>query len=112
VAAAGAALGILRDQPVIVDRLHRNSRLLRDQLVACGFDVPAGETPIVPLLVGDPRAATALCESALQAGVFAQAIRPPTVPEGTSRLRLVAMATHSNEDLRMAATKLAVAASR
>jgi 8-amino-7-oxononanoate synthase len=112
VAAAGAALQIVRDQPVIVGRLRGNSGLLRDELVACGFDVPAGETPIIPLIVGDPRAATDLCEAALQAGVFAQAIRPPTVPDGTSRLRLVAMATHSAEDLRTAATRLAVAASQ
>ena len=109
VAAAGAALQIVRDQPAIVERLHRNSRQLRDELVARGFDVPAGETPIIPLIVGDPRAATKVCEAALQAGVFAQAIRPPTVPDGTSRLRLVAMATHSAHDLRTAAGTLATA---
>ena len=109
VAAAGAALQILRDQPAIVERLHRNSRQLRNELVARGFDVPAGETPIIPLIVGDPRAATKVCEAALQAGVFAQAIRPPTVPDGTSRLRLVAMATHSAHDLRTAAKTLAKA---
>jgi glycine C-acetyltransferase/8-amino-7-oxononanoate synthase len=110
VAAAGAALQILRDEPVIVERLRSNSCLLREELDARGFEVPAAETPIIPLIVGDPRAATDLCEAALQAGVFAQAIRPPTVPDGTSRLRLVAMATHSAEDLRTAATRLGVAA--
>jgi glycine C-acetyltransferase/8-amino-7-oxononanoate synthase len=110
VAAAGAALRILRDRPAIVERLHRNSCLLREELVARGFDVPAGQTPIIPLIVGDPRAASALGDAALQAGVFAQAIRPPTVPDGSSRLRLVAMATHSADDLRVAATRLAAAA--
>jgi glycine C-acetyltransferase/8-amino-7-oxononanoate synthase len=100
----------LRDEPVIVERLRSNSCLLREELDARGFEVPAAETPIIPLIVGDPRAATDLCEAALQAGVFAQAIRPPTVPDGTSRLRLVAMATHSAEDLRTAATRLGVAA--
>jgi 8-amino-7-oxononanoate synthase len=109
VAAAGTALQLLREQPAIVERLHRNSRLLRDELVARGFDVPPGETPIIPLIVGGPRAATNLCEAALEAGVFAQAIRPPTVPDGTSRLRLVAMATHSAQDLRDAASTLATA---
>jgi 8-amino-7-oxononanoate synthase len=110
VAAAGAALRILRDRPAIVERLQRNSWLLREELVARGFDVPAGQTPIIPLIVGDPRAASALGDAALQAGVFAQAIRPPTVPDGSSRLRLVAMATHSADDLRVAATRLATAA--
>ncbi|HEY1507697.1 MAG TPA: aminotransferase class I/II-fold pyridoxal phosphate-dependent enzyme, partial [Solirubrobacteraceae bacterium] len=74
-----------------------------------GFDVPAGETPIIPLIIGDPRDASALCEAGLRGGVFAQAIRPPTVPEGTSRLRVVAMATHTDEDLREAASTLAAA---
>jgi glycine C-acetyltransferase/8-amino-7-oxononanoate synthase len=45
----------------------------------------------------------ALCEAALRGGVFAQAIRPPTVPHGTSRLRLVAMASHREHDLLAAA---------
>ena len=50
---------------------------------------------IVPLVVGDAARAMAFCERALRRGVFAQAIRPPTVPEGSSRLRLAAMATHN-----------------
>jgi glycine C-acetyltransferase/8-amino-7-oxononanoate synthase len=48
----------------------------------------------------------ALCEAALAEGVFAQAIRPPTVPDGTSRLRLVAMASHDAAELRDAARLL------
>ena len=50
---------------------------------------------IVPLIVGDERTAMRLCQEALERGVFAQAIRPPTVPAGTSRLRLTAMASHT-----------------
>ena len=48
--------------------------------------------PIVPLVVGEADEAMALCEAALDEGVFVQAIRPPTVPDGTSRLRAVATA--------------------
>jgi glycine C-acetyltransferase/8-amino-7-oxononanoate synthase len=57
----------------------------------------------VPIVVGDARLAMNLCERCLDRGVFAQAIRPPTVPPGTSRLRLTVMANHREDDLRAAA---------
>ena len=60
---------------------------------------PDGETQIVPLVVGEPELALDVCERALGRGVFAQAIRPPTVPAGSSRLRLAAMATHTPAEL-------------
>jgi 8-amino-7-oxononanoate synthase len=96
--AALEGLRIVRDEPDIVARLHRNARVLRE-----GLGMPPEPMPIVPLIVGEPDAAMALCEAALRGGVFAQAIRPPTVPSGTSRLRLVAMASHREDDLRDAA---------
>ena len=107
VAASLASLEILRNEPEIVGRLHTNARRLRSELAECGFPVAPGEMPIVPLLVGDPHDAMELCEAALRGGVFAQAIRPPTVPDGTARLRLVAVATHTEDDLRRAARTLA-----
>ena len=109
VAGAIAALDVLREQPQRVERLARNARTLREALASQGFDVPDGETAIVPLVVGDAETAMALCERVLRAGVFAQAIRPPTVPAGTSRLRLAAMATHNAAELRRAAGALAAA---
>ncbi len=107
-AAAGAlaALQTLRGQPTLVERLHANAQLLRGELAAAGFSVPEGETPIVPLIVGDPHATLDLCHRALTQGVFAQAIRPPTVPAGTSRLRLTVAATHTEEQLRTGARVL------
>jgi glycine C-acetyltransferase/8-amino-7-oxononanoate synthase len=109
-AAVGAALEslrILRDEPTVVARLHANARALRAELAAAGLDVVPGDMPIVPLVVGDAARAMELCEAALERGVFAQAIRPPTVPEGTSRLRLVAMTSHAEDELRAAARTLA-----
>jgi hypothetical protein len=53
-----------------------------------------------------------MCELAIEDGVFAQAIRPPTVPDGTSRLRLAVMASHTRDELRAAARTLARAALR
>ena len=107
VGAAREALRIVREQPQRVRRLRSNARALRAELARQGFAVEPGEMPIVPLVVGDPRAAMELCERALDAGVFAQAIRPPTVPDGTSRLRLVARADHDEVDLVAAARTLA-----
>jgi hypothetical protein len=66
----------------------------------------------VPLIVGDADLALRICEAALEHGVFAQAIRPPTVPDGTSRLRLAVMASHTRAELRDAARVLAQAALR
>ena len=73
---------------------------LREALGAYGLDLGDSRTQIVPVLVGEAGRAMSLCEHALERGVFAQAIRPPTVPDGTSRLRLAVMATHSADELR------------
>jgi 8-amino-7-oxononanoate synthase len=110
VAAALAALELLQEQPRRIERLQYNARELRAALTEEGFYLEAGKTQIVPLIVGDSHAALDLCEHALKRGVFAQAIRPPTVPAGSSRLRLAAMATHAPAELRWAARQLAAAA--
>ena len=107
VAAAMAALELLREQPRRVEKLQHNARVLRDALAAEGVPVTGSTTQIVPLLVGDASDAARACERALESGVFAQAIRPPTVPAGTSRLRLAVMASHTTSELREAARVLA-----
>ena len=107
VAAALMALAILEEEPRRVDRLTANSRTLRSALRSNGFDIEESPTAIIPLVIGDPDATMQLCEDMLRRGVFAQAIRPPTVPEGTSRLRLAVMATHRPAELRDAAKTIA-----
>lgn len=109
-AGAQAALELLEEQPARVDRLRDNARTLRDELAREGFGVEGSTTQIVPLVIGEAAQAMAICEAALERGVFAQAIRPPTVPAGTSRLRLTVMASHTAEDLREAARTLGRAA--
>jgi 8-amino-7-oxononanoate synthase len=106
VAGALAALDLLEERPHRVQRLRSNARVLRGELAAQGFPVADTEMHIVPLIVGEERAAVRLCQGAIERGVFAQAIRPPTVPQGTSRLRLAAMASHTAAELRMAASVL------
>jgi 7-keto-8-aminopelargonate synthetase-like enzyme len=110
VAGALAALELLQERPHRVERLRANARVLRRALAAEGFAVTDGEMHIVPLIVGEELEAMRLCEGAIERGVFAQAIRPPTVPAGTSRLRLAVMASHTASDLRMAASVLGEAA--
>ena len=111
-AAAGAlaALELLQERPHRVERLRSHARTLRRALAAEGFPVHDTDMHIVPLVVGDERDAVALCEGAVERGVFAQAIRPPSVPAGTARLRLTAMASHTPAELRRAARVLAEAA--
>ncbi|HEX5926224.1 MAG TPA: 8-amino-7-oxononanoate synthase [Baekduia sp.] len=110
VAAALAALEVLQEHPEMVDRLQANADAMRDELAREGFEVAGSSTQIIPLVVGDAELAMQVCEQAIEAGVFAQAIRPPTVPAGTSRLRLALMATHTREELRAAARTLGRAA--
>ena len=109
VAAAMAALELLRDQPRLVEKVQRNGRVLREALAGAGVIVAPGQTPIVPVVLGSAEAAVAASERALERGVFAQAIRPPTVPEGSSRLRLTVMASHTKSELREAAETIAAA---
>jgi 8-amino-7-oxononanoate synthase len=103
VAAAAAALELLAEEPGRVERLRANSAALRAELRREGLEPIGSETQIVPLVVGEAADAMAVCERLLVEGVFAQAIRPPTVPAGTCRLRLTAMATHDAGELRDAA---------
>ena len=110
VAAAGAALDLLESSPEQVERLRMNATTLRAALRRNGLPAGDSTTQIVPVRVGEAGAAMELCERVLALGVFAQGIRPPTVPEGTSRLRLTVMATHRAAELRWAAGVIASAA--
>jgi len=109
VAAAMAALELLQSEPRRVEKVQRNSAMLREALNQEGLPTLPGITPVIPLVIGDAETAVAATEHALGRGVFAQAIRPPTVPAGTSRLRLTVMASHTKSELREAASTIAAA---
>jgi glycine C-acetyltransferase/8-amino-7-oxononanoate synthase len=109
VAAAGAALDLLLEEPRRVERLQRNATIMREALVGQGMATGESSTQVIPLVVGEADDAVQVCERALEKGIFAQAIRPPTVPEGSSRLRLAVMASHTRAELQEAAAKLAAA---
>ncbi len=109
-AAATAALELLASNPDRVARLSDNAVTLREALLAEGLAVGDSRTQIVPVEIGDAERTMELCERILEDGVFAQGVRPPTVPEGTSRLRFTVMASHHARELQRAAKVVGAAA--
>jgi 8-amino-7-oxononanoate synthase len=97
--ASEAAVRLVRDADGLRERLARHAQRLRSGLRALGYRVLPGESAIIPVLVGDPEPTMRLSHALLERGVFAHGIRPPTVPPGTGRLRVVPMASHTDEDI-------------
>ncbi len=110
VAGAEAALDLLIEQPLRPEKLQAMADALRAELRRAGIEPPPPGTQILPLIAGDADAALRVSAAALERGVFAQAIRPPTVPDGSSRLRLTVMASHTASQLAGAAAAIAAAA--
>ena len=102
VAAALEALKILEEEPERVKRLRENVRKFVKGLEEIGFDVKDQGTAIVPIIIGDEDKCLKFSQRLLELGVFAAAIRPPTVPKGTSRIRVTLMATHTQEHIERA----------
>ncbi len=110
IGAAGAAVRIARNDSEPRERLWRNARRLHEGLSAEGLRVRPLESTIVPVILGEPKTALSVAERAMAQGVWAPAIRPPTVPAGTARLRLTPIATHDDEQIDRAVRVLAHAA--
>lgn len=98
-AAALAALDVVRNEPERRRRLWQNAAFFKQGLIRLGYRLGETQSPILPVLIGDADKTMALCAALLKRWVFAQGIRPPTVPEGTARLRVTPMATHTQEQL-------------
>ena len=98
-AAALAAIRLIRSSSGIITRLWDNAAYLRGGLERIGFKLAPTQTPILPVMVGDSPSAVSLANGLLKRGVFVLAIRPPTVPVGTARLRVTPTAAHSRDDL-------------
>ena len=92
---AAAALQALQEVAVPLAALREARSRLADGLKALGWDCGASQTPILPVLVGSAEAALALQARLWEAGYYAPAMRPPTVPAGACRLRLTVTAAHS-----------------
>ena len=98
-AAALAALDVIRNEPERRARLWANRQRWVEGLANLGYRIADTASPIVPVLIGQADQALQLAERLLQLGVFAPAIRPPTVPEGTSRIRTTLSSEHRPEHL-------------
>jgi len=94
-----AAIELINREPEKRKVLRTNCARLRKGLQALGYSLGNSRSQILPLLVGDATACMHLSQRLLDCGVFAQGIRPPTVPPGTSRLRITLMATHTEEHM-------------
>ena len=106
-AAAIAALGIIRAEPARRHTLMQQSAQLRDDLLTQGWRLPdAVAGPIIPVIVGSAAAAVAASERLLQAGCFVPAIRPPTVPQNTARLRISLSCAHQDAEIHRLVTAL------
>jgi 8-amino-7-oxononanoate synthase len=94
-----AAIAVMRDEPQRQQRVRELARRLRKQLVEGGLTLPAGDSPIIPLIVGEEKAALQLAGELGETGFLVQAIRPPTVCAGASRLRVTLCCEHREDDV-------------
>jgi 8-amino-7-oxononanoate synthase len=98
-AASSAALRIIQNEPARRQRLWRNRAQLMDGLKQRGFRLTQTASPILPVVIGSTESALAMADRLFTLGIYAPAIRPPTVPPGTSRIRLTVTSEHTPEQL-------------
>lgn len=101
-ATAMAAIDLLYQEPERRLALWHNCRALKEGLKKIGFSPGESQSQILPLIIGDAQKCMDFSERLLERGIFAQGIRPPTVAQGTSRLRITLMATHTHDHLHRA----------
>ncbi|HEY9444242.1 MAG TPA: glycine C-acetyltransferase [Gemmatimonadales bacterium] len=94
-----AAIEYLEAHPERVATLQRNARYFRERLLELGFRPLAGETPIIPVILGETAAAIRMSDLLLKEGVFVTGFGYPVVPQGEARVRCQISAAHTREDL-------------
>ncbi|XRG79329.1 8-amino-7-oxononanoate synthase [Rossellomorea sp. GAMAL-10_SWC] len=98
-AASYAALEIIEESYSKRQLLFSNVKKIKASLIEMGYIVKGDLTPIIPVIIGDAKEALIFAEKLLENGIFAPAIRPPTVPIGESRIRLTVTSEHSSEEI-------------
>lgn len=99
VGASLKALELLSESTELRDRLMYNARFFRQGMAARGFNIPPGEHPIVPIMVGDAKLAAQMADMMLERGVYVIGFSYPVVPQGKARIRVQVSALHTHEDL-------------
>jgi glycine C-acetyltransferase len=102
VAASLTVLGLIRSAGELRQRLGENTTFFRKQMTEAGFDILAGDHPIVPVMVGDAALAARMAQVMLEKGVYVVAFSYPVVPQGKARIRTQVSAAHSKADLERA----------
>jgi glycine C-acetyltransferase len=98
-ASALASIEYLEQHPERVETLRQNSRYFRERLIADGFKPLPGETPIIPVILGETAQAIAMSDALLKEGVFVTGFGYPVVPQGQARIRCQISAAHTRDDL-------------
>ncbi len=98
-AASLAAVSIIRSEPERREQLWKNRQKFVQGLGALGISAAPSESPIIPLVIGDAGRTLEASRLLFEEGIFASAIRPPTVPDGTSRVRVTLTAVQSEDDI-------------
>jgi glycine C-acetyltransferase len=99
VAACREAIRVMQQEPELLLRLWDNTRYFKGELARLGFDTGRSETPITPVMMGDPETAMRFSDRLMDEGVFAQPVVFPTVPLDQARLRTIVTAAHAREQL-------------
>lgn len=110
-AALDASLDVIAAEPERRERVRFLARYLRERLAAAGITVPAGDSPIIPVIIGENDRSVAVAAALQAAGFDVRAIRPPTVPDGTARLRISVNAGLSEQILNRFVDNLCAASS-
>lgn len=98
-AASLAALRLIKNDISFKEELWENIDYMRGNLMRAGFDLKESAGPIIPIVVGEDAKTIKMQEILMEKGLFLQAIRPPTVPEGTSRLRLTVVKGFARDEM-------------
>lgn len=106
-ATSSKVLDMIQANPKLRNRLHRNTRYFRDALTKLGFDLLAGEHPIIPIMLRDPKLAQDMAARLFDKGVFVTAFSFPVVPKGQDRIRTQMSAAHSTAQLDLALSAFA-----
>ena len=102
-AATSAAIEIIKNEPICRHRLWENRDFLYSELKNMGFQLTNTQSPILPIIVKSAEKALKMSQALYKAGIYVPAIRPPTVPKESSRLRITVSSGHSKEQLQYVA---------